>query len=307
MNRYFTFPVILTACLIMAGCKENRSSSGAYKETAFEYRKNVQAVKLSKTLTLRLVVNDTYCKKTACQCIQNLASREYEELTAKLRRDYNINLELSWCMDEKNIEGMLKSGKFDGAICKPWFAFRLMPAGNFKFSRIADLFDPFENSLLGGIFIVRKDSPVQKPSDINGKTIAIGQDDSYEKYHLALAMLDQAGIKPDKVIRRSICSEGINMLLDNQADVAVISDYALIASCAVDFAEEDAFRTIWKTSDTPLCSVILDLNKVSKADAAKLQVALLAISGKKCPESFASSGFVKPMSWIPEPYKGKSN
>jgi hypothetical protein len=117
-----------------------------------------------------------------------------------------------------------------------------------------------------------------------------------------MAMLNNEGIRPASIVQKSGCIEGINMLLDNEAEVAVISDYALVASCAVDVAEEDAFRTIWKTSEIPLCSVILDLNKVSEADASRLQNALLQLSGEKMPGSFSSKGFVKPVSWIPEPF-----
>ncbi len=299
--------LFMAACLLLAGCHEQGTSNGEFRETAFDAGKSVPAGKSGNVLTLKLVVNDTYCKKTACACIQNLAAREYEAVVAKLKNDFNIDLRLTYLMEEKDLEGKLKSGQFDGAICKPWFAFRLMPAGNYRFTRVADILDPFENGLLGGMFIVKKESPLTKPSDISGKILAMGQDDSFEKYHLPMALLDSSGIKPATIVRKSICSEGINMLLDNQADVAVISDYALIASCAVDFAKEDAFRTIWKTSDIPLCSVILDLNRVGRKDAARLQAALLTISGKNCPESFTSNGFVKPVPWTPKPYKAHQN
>jgi ABC-type phosphate/phosphonate transport system substrate-binding protein len=219
-----------------------------------------------------------------------------------LRAVYHIDLQLTYCIEEYDLGDSVKSGNFDGAICKPWLAFRHVPGSKMKLKRIADILDPIGQGLLGGIFIVKKESLLQKPSDINGKILAMGQEDSYEKYHLALALMRKGGVKPGAKIQKASCTEGINMLLDNQADVAVISDYALFASCAVDIAEEGAFRTIWKTEDIPLCSVILDLTKVNDADAARLQDALLKISGDKVPESFAGKGFVEPVSWIPRPY-----
>ena len=307
IRKGISIPLLIAASLCLAGCNGQRRSSGVFRETAFEFNKSIPAGSGKEPLTIHLVVNDTYCKKTACACIQNLAAREYEEVVTKLKRDFNIDLRLTYCLEEKELEGMLKSGRYDGAICKPWFAFRLMTTGDFRFTRVADVLDPFDNGLLGSMFIVKKESLLTKPADIAGKILAIGQDDSYEKYHMAMALLDKEGIKPSKIFRRSICSEGINMLLDNQADVAVVSDYALIASCAVDFAKPDAFRTILKTADSPLCSVILDLNRVKNRDAARLQAALLAIAGKNCPESFASNGFVKPIGWIPEPYHGTTH
>ena len=191
---------------------------------------------------------------------------------------------------------------FDGAICKPWFAFQFQSEKGMKLKRVADILDPFENNLLAGAFIVRKESSIKKPKDINGKVVVIGQNNSYEKYHSVMHLLDKNNIQPKKIKNVSACTEGINALLDNVADVAVISDYALIASCAADFAEEDAFRTVWQTEDMPLCSVILDLNKVNPKNAARLQSALLDISKKKIPESFFSQGFVKPMSWMPQTF-----
>ncbi len=271
---------IVLFCLILAGCR-------------------------TKPLTLRLAVNDTYCSATACACIQYLASREYEEVAEILRDKYDIGLELVYCLEESDLEDSIRSGNFDGAICKPWFALRNMQAKGMKPERVADVLDPFDNGLVGGIFIVKKESPLMSPEDINGKVLTMGEENSYEKYHLAMRQLKEKGIQPSRITRKSGCTEGINALLDNEADVAVISDYALIASCAVDFAGEDTFRTIWKTEDIPLCSVVVNLKRVGRGDAARLQKALLEISEKSIPESFASKGFIKPIPWNPKPFTGK--
>jgi ABC-type phosphate/phosphonate transport system substrate-binding protein len=298
----YTIAIWIAGCLCFAGCHPQKPAGGAFGETAFQPAKSLAVATDNKPLTLRLVVNDTYCAKTACACIHHLASRDYDSLIDKLKSGYNIDLQLTYCIEEYDLEDSIKSQKFDGAICKPWFAFRHVPEFKMNYKRIVDVIDPFDKGSLTGIFIVKKDSPIQKPEDINGKILCTGQEDSYEKYHLPMEMLRKEGIKPASIVQKSGCIEGINMLLDNEAEVAVISDYALVASCAVDVASEDAFRTIWKTSEIPLCSVILDLNKVSEADAARLQNALLHLSGDKMPGSFASKGFVKPVSWIPTPF-----
>jgi ABC-type phosphate/phosphonate transport system substrate-binding protein len=295
--------LLVTACVLGGGCTDKKPSARVFKETAFQPDGKTAIASSGKPLILKLVVNDTYCTKTACACIHHLASRDYNGLIEKLKSDYNIDLQLTYCMEEYDLQDSIKSQKFDGAICKPWFAFMFVPEFKMNFKRIVDVIDPFGKRSLTGIFIVKKDSSIQKMEDINGKVLCIGQEDSYEKYHLPMEMLKKEGIKPSSIVQKSGCIEGINMLLDNAADVAVISDYALVASCAVDVASEDAFRTIWKTPDIPLCSVILDLNKVSESDATRLQNALLHLSGDRMPESFSSKGFVKPASWIPEPFK----
>jgi ABC-type phosphate/phosphonate transport system substrate-binding protein len=293
--------ITVTICVLFSGCSTKNPSSGIFGETVFQSSKS-DASTDNKPLTLHLVVNDTYCEKTACSCIADLAARNYEEVISMLKTRYNIDLQLVYCIEEYDMVDSVKTRKYDGAICKPWLVYQLVPDYGMKFTRVADINDPFENSLLSGIFIVKKDSPVQKPSDINGRNLVMGQEDSYEKYYMPMKLMEMKGIKPKNIFHKSSCTEGINMLLDSEAEVAVISDYALFASCAVDLVEKDAFRTIWKTEDIPLCSVILDLNRVSKSDAVRLQDALLSISGDGLVEDFKSKGFVKPVSWIPQPF-----
>lgn len=298
--------VTLYFCLLLSSC-ENSGGRGTIGETAFRGELPDNPAGFSEPLSLRLVVNDTYCTTTACECIHFLASREYEELLQILKKDYKIDLELVYVIDEYYLEDSILTMKFDGAICKPWFVYQYLDKTDIKPTRIVDILDPFVNGYLAGTFIVKKNSPIMEPSDINGKTLVIGEENSFEKYHSVMNKLKDAGIKPKKIKSVSACTEGINALLDNVAEVAVISDYALVASCAVDLAEEDAFRTLWQTEDIPLCSLVLDLNKVKKKDAARLQAALLEISGKNIPESFASKGFIKPMPWNPKPYIKKED
>lgn len=255
-----------------------------------------------KTLVIKLAVNDTYGKKTACACIGDLACREYDELQEILRTRYDIDLQLTYLIEEMYIQDSLLTGRYDGVLCKPWFAMRLVPQNDFKFQRVADLLDPENNPWLTGIFIVKKDSPITSLSEISGRTLVAGQEDSYEKYHAPLAMLKKEGIVPSAITNKSGCIECIGELLDNKADVAIISNYALTASCAVDIASADDFRIIGETDKFPLCSVVLDMNKVSEADAMRLQKALLEISGDNAPKGLAGKGFVAPAEWNPVPF-----
>ncbi len=256
----------------------------------------------TKPLTIKLAVNDTYCKSTACVCIHDVAAREYEDLVKLLKEKHNINLELTYYEEIYHLEDKIKVKEFDGVICKPWNVFMLAKEHKLRYQRIADIKDAFNNQWLTGVFIVPKESPIQKLEDINGKVLVTGEADAYEKYHQALQVLDQKNIKPQRVYQKSSCLEGINELLDKKADVAVVSDYVMVASCAVDVASEDDFRIIGETSQTPLTSVILDMDKIEKEDAMRLQKALLSLSNDNSPKSMLSEGFVKPAKWTPAPY-----
>lgn len=302
--------MIAASSAFFAGCGNSAGNGGdvstpvtQYQETSFEPAAGLTKSPAENKLVIKLVVNDTYGKKTACACIGDLASREYDQLQEILLDKYNIDLQLTYLIEEFYIKDSLLTQRFDGALCKPWFAYRLMPENNFNFKRVADLLDPDNNQWLTGLFIVKTDSPVNSMKDIEGKSLVIGQSDSYEKYHAAMALLNNEKITPGSLMNKSGCLETVGVLLDNKAEVGVISNYALTASCAVDIAGPNDFKVIGESEKTPLCSVMLDMNKVSEADALRLQSALLEISGENAPEDLISNGFVAPAKWQPVPSK----
>jgi ABC-type phosphate/phosphonate transport system substrate-binding protein len=297
--------VVAAACLLIAGCRSAQGISvKQFEETAFVPSGELTASSQDSLLTIKLVVNETYCTKTACSCISNLATRNYDKLQELLKSNYNIDLQLYYFSEEYDMKDSLMAGHYDGAICKPWLAFMHLQdtiGSRFNFKRVADLLDPNDNKWLTGIFIVKKDSPIQTLEEISGKILAAGQEDSYEKYHAPLTILSSKSIKPKSIINKASCTECINCLLDNEADVAVVSDYALNASCAVDIVKPEDFRIIGRTDKIPLCSVIIDLSKIKESDALRLQKALLDLSGDNTPEGLSCRGFVMPASWKPAP------
>ena len=112
-------------------------------------------------------------------------------------------------------------------------------------------------------------------------------------------MLAEKNIQPSEQLLFSSCGENLCALMDGKVDVAVVSSYALTASCAVDFAKPEQFRTLAETTKMPLTSLLVDLKRVSLTDAARLQRALLDLSGDKVPEDLLGRGFVQPVSWKP--------
>lgn len=273
-----------------------------FSETAFRPSNDAGKYDTVKPLIVTLAVNDVYCKDTACKCVHSVAARQYKDIQSKLKKECNIDLRLIYFMDPYDLEKSVISKKYDGFICKPWLVYASAPGHNWEYKRIADVLGPEDNQWLTGVFMVRKDSPIKKLEDIVGKNLVIGQYDSYEKYHEALRMLDEKGIKPGKITHKASCLESIGELLDGNADMAVVSSYTWSATCAVDFTKPEDFRIIVTTPKIPLTSVILDTKKVDKKNASRLQNALLKFSGKNSPETMLSHGFVKPAPWTPKPY-----
>lgn len=264
---------------------------------------NAECLKKTENIPIKLhvAVNDIYCKKSACPCVHEVAARDYDEFVEILAKEYDIKLEIEYFTEPYKLEEKIAARKFDAMICKPWLAFMLVPKYKISLARIADLLDPSNNQFLTAIFIVPKKSPIENLNGIAGKRIVIGEPDSYEKYFSALDMLIQNSIKPDKIYQKASCLETIGELLDDKADVAVVSDYALTADCAVDIASKDDFKIIANTEKIPLTSFIVDLDKVSHSTALRIQDALIAISKNKLPASMLGKGFVLPAKWTPKP------
>jgi len=250
-------------------------------------------------LTLKLVVNDIYCMDTACSCVHDVAARTYPQTLEKLATDYGIELELIYFSETYQLEDAIASGEYDGALCKPWYALRHEKEAGADFRRIADVLDPNNNRWLSGIFVVPVDSPIQTLEELTGKHLYIGEADAYEKHQAAKHLMEQKGIRPAKIDTNASCGENVGVLLDEEADAAVLSDYALSADCAVDFALPEDFRILGYTEPIPLTSLLLDMNRVSESDAARLKEALLSLSGENAPETLLGNGFIEPAPWNP--------
>lgn len=250
-------------------------------------------------LALKIAVNDIYCTDTACVCVHDVAARSYAETLEALKSRHGIGLEFVYFVEPYQLEDAILSGAYDGVLSKPWTALRLQQQAGASFLRIADILDPRGNRWLTGSVIVRADSPFNTLADLNGKRFCIGQPDTYEKHQAAKRLFEQRGIVPSRLDTNASCSENICALLDRKADAAVVSDYALQADCAVDFANPADFRKLDETEQIPLTSLMLDMNKVDLPKARRLQKALLNLSGRNAPETLLSNGFVRPSPWNP--------
>ncbi len=257
------------------------------------------APKIERRVTLKVAVNDIYCTDTACACIHHVATRTYPQTLQILADTYAIDLQLDYFIEPYQLEEAILAGAYDGVVCKPWFALRLRDAANADLQRIVDLLDPDNNQWLTGIVIVPTRSPITSLAELTGKHIYLGEPDAYEKHHAARRLLAENGIVPARIDTRASCGENIGVLLDQQADAAVVSDYALSADCAVDFARPEDFRILAHTEKIPLTSLMLDMNKVDPAVADRLKHALLELSGRNAPETLLGKGFVHPQPWNP--------
>lgn len=252
-----------------------------------------------KPLRLKIAVNDIYCSKTACSCISKIATRSFDTVVANLQARHQITLELTYFMEVFDLQKALRANQYDGVLCKPWTALQYKGKTPARFKRVADLLDPDDKALMSGVFLTLAGSSVRTLADVQGKRLALGQEDAYEKHQAPLIMLEAGHIQPSAQVFFSSCGENLNALMDGTVDVAVVSSYALSASCAVDFAKAEDFRTLAQTEKMPLTSLLVDLAKIPAAEAVRLQAALLDVSGAQAPKDLLGKGFVLPASWRP--------
>ena len=287
--------IILPLTMIMVGCLTY--STNNLPETAWINKG--KKVLTGDKINLKIAVHDIYCADTSCSCVRAVANRKYDILVKILKKKYNINIKLTYFMDQYEFEKALKSGKYDGAISKPWLAERIALQKNYNYKRIVDIFDPTNNRWLWGSVIVNKDSKIKTLQDLNGKIVTIGEDDAYEKCNAAYQLFKDKKISPAEIRHKASCIENIGELLDKKVDAAVVSNYVFDADCAIDIAKREQFRFIGSTKKIPLTSVILDFNKVNNSVASRLQYALLDVSKKKI-KGITGNGFTTPSLWRPK-------
>ena len=129
----------------------------------------------TELLTVKLAVNDLYCKDTACVCVHHVAARTYSETLQQLKDEFGVDLQLVYYIEPYNLEDAIVSGEYDGAICKPWTALMLQEKADTTFERVVDVPDPDNNQWLTGSVVVMADSEVQSLEELSGKSILFGQ------------------------------------------------------------------------------------------------------------------------------------
>jgi ABC-type phosphate/phosphonate transport system substrate-binding protein len=271
----------------------------AERETALFPQGAAPSTSNQPALKLVVGVSDIYCKDSSCKCIEQIATRQYGEFCRRLKERDNIDIEFVYFLEPYELDKAFLEGKFDAVLCKPWLVFQHSEGRSEEMTRVADLQGLNGDTSLWGMVIVPKDSAIRKLSEISGRRIAYGQPDAYEKHQGALELFQREGVKlsQDKLVEKASCLECLDLLMKNDVDAAVISNYALTADCAVDITTPDAFRVIGRTKGIPLTSFMVDLKRVPRADALRIQQALIGLSGSELPASMSGGGFVKPASW----------
>ncbi len=252
-------------------------------------------------ITLTIGVNDPLAKKSACDCAWDTASRLYEPMIAEVGKETGIKLIFDYHGESLSLTDDIKKGKYDGYITKTWAGLNWAKDSKRDCKAIAELTRKSGKSELYGLFIALSDGPLKSLKDIEGKRVAYGKAGGYEKHHLVKQTLDALKVKPKAYIETPACMTALIDLHDGKADVAAISDYAMVTSCISSIFPIEDFKIIGETKDRiPFVSFFVDTKKVPADVRANLTRILTKMTGKNTPKEMNCSGWLPVSGWNPE-------
>lgn len=225
---------------------------------------------------LTLVVLDPLALQNACDCVKGYAQRDYQALAEFLSQQMGQPVKpvfgASLAAVLKRLEGRqpdLIMGK-QSAIEHDSRETRL------KITRFAGLTDRKGALTFQGLFIVRSGDPARSLRDLKGKKILLGPAADAEKHGAARAALEKAGIVVKDPQTAEDCTRAAVALVNQEADAAVISDYALPLLEGCKTIAQGELRVIGKTAEVPFIALYVhaDMSSVTRSTLAKALTAL---------------------------------
>ncbi len=202
---------------------------------------------------LRVVVSDPLAAELACDCVAGYAQRRYDALARFLQ--VQLKRPVKIIFTETLTSPLVKqAGGFDLAIGK--YSEVLVDAKKIKadLRPVALLTDKKGLVTLQGLFVARADDKAARIMDLKGRSILFGPEDADEKNAAALNSLEAFGVTyPEGEVPKIVpsCSTAAMAVVDKEADIAVVSSYAmpLLEGCGT--IDAGALKIIGRTNPVP--------------------------------------------------------
>ena len=229
----------------------------------------------------------------ACACVQGHAQRSYSAIAELLRKKLSRPVELSY---GESIPDLLKlhDGPFDIIIGKNSVVLYDAARAKLPVRPIAALTDPSGTAKLTGLFVVRADDPAKTIANLKNHRILLGPEYETEKSSAAIAALRQNGVElPAQTDRAQSCNEAALAVVENDADAAVISSYALPLLEGCDTIDKGSLRIIGTTGPVDFITVFATENITPNEETAMVSALLGAKANKTLLKKIESrSGFI---------------
>jgi outer membrane protein assembly factor BamB/ABC-type phosphate/phosphonate transport system substrate-binding protein len=243
---------------------------------------------------LRIVVMDPLCNRLACDCVAGYAQRDYDRLGAFLEQTLGRRVELAYS-ESLASPALRPQDGVDLVIGKFSVVTFDARAVGINLRTLAMLSDKDGAITQTGLFVVRHDDRARSIEDLADRRLLFGPDDSIEKRGAALAALEAFDVPvPGELESRAGCTTAALAVIENEADAAVISSYAmpLLEGCGT--IERGELRLLGETDPVPFVGVFAT-DRVNRQLEDKIASALSA--AQRQPELLSAlesrDGFVR--------------
>jgi phosphonate transport system substrate-binding protein len=227
----------------------------------------IVAICLTTLTTFAMAEPQTYTFAVTPQFEQRKLFAIWTPIVAEVEKRTGLSLKLTSMMSVPDFEKELAKSTFDFVYCNPYSIIKSVPSpGYIPLVR--------DSEPLRGILLVRKDSPITKLSDLEGKTVAFPSPNAIGASLLMradLARLHHVTITPKYVkTHSSVYLHVVNGLTDAGGGVETTLQEQ-------DPAVRDALRIVYTTRGFPSLPVAAN-PRVPKSDREKVRKALLELS-----------------------------
>lgn len=293
IRQRFAVAVVATLAMLAIGCKDRGPKPAPTPATRCDCCKadpcrcaaGCGATTRPTSRPITLGVNGPFCDKTGSQCVSGGHYRSYVGLAKLLSEWAGRPVELNYFPTEPMLIDAARAGQIDGVICKTWPALRAAKAARTTLHRLADVDMPQQpgpvttqptTRQLGGILFVLDNSPIRSVKDLDGKRLAVGNEDSYEKSYSVRKLLAEQGAKPTLVVKPTCLSAAL-AVKEGEVDAAVLSNYAYLYG-TLEAVEMPKVRQIGQTELLPFVTIGV-FDAVDVATRAKLEKPLVEAAG----------------------------
>ncbi|MHC4479168.1 MAG: outer membrane protein assembly factor BamB family protein [Planctomycetota bacterium] len=227
--------------------------------------------------TLNIVIMDPLCERLACKCVAGYAQRKYEGLADHLKHQLGQDVHLTYTESLRTLKKPKRQqvdmivGKYSVVIADARYI-------RLDVRTLAMLSGQHGKVTQTGLFVVRTKDKAKSIEDLSGYRMLFGPHDSDEKHAAALATLDVFGLPiPTKPPTASSCNTAALAVVEKDADVAVISSYAMPLLIGCSTIDKGALRIVGRTDPVPFICIFVTRN-VSQPNPDKLLAALRQVN-----------------------------
>lgn len=190
----------------------------------------------------------------------------WQPVVDEIQKRSGVNLKLTTTMTVIDYGQHMKKGDYDFVFTNPYYVIKFHPIQAYE-----PLVRDAQN--LRGVVVVRKDSPIQRPEDLQGKTIAVPTLNAFGASLMVQADLEHLyGVKAhirDAKTHTSAYFQTVNGLVDAAGGVQKTLQEQ-------DAAVRDALRVLYSTRELPSHPIAAH-PRVPKAVREKIRQAFLAM------------------------------